>query len=1059
MKRIKSFFYILMIFCGLVLSAFTSKAESPQQIIVTGSVLDEGRIGLPGVSIQIKGTASGTVTNNDGRFSLSVPGEQTVLVFSFLGFQSQEITVGSRRDFTVVMLESIESIDEVVVVGYGIQKRASVTGAISSVQVDELKVSSSASIANALAGRISGLTSTQRAGGQPGRDDATMYLRGAATINGTSPLILIDGVPRDNIRTIDPNEVETISILKDASATSVFGVRGANGVIMITTKRGQVGKPELNINFTQTFSALTREPERVHSLEYLSYRNTALKNDGLESGMFSEEVIEKFRNPLAGLDPNAPDYEQQAAIRKFMYPDNDYYRMMMKRWSPQTVVNANLRGGTDKISYFMNVGFIHQGGQLKTEPKSTLGYDPASKLDRYSFRSNIDYKITESLTAFVNLGTYIEKVNMPGAGVLYERDQNWMMRDLFYQAQTVLPISPGPTTIAGFGVEPGIPLEPSYLNNGKYMDRSPYEVINYSGYLQETRTNLNSSLGLNWDLSFITKGLSAKGMISFDSYGKSIIYGDRTTLLMMAHVDPNNNELTFSEFRSTSSPLSLWKAVQTSYTINAQASINYSRKFEKHDIGGMVLAQRDYWEGVGADLPYNVLGVAGRVTYNYDLRYFAEVNLGYNGSEQFAPSKRFGFFPAASVGWAASEEEFLKGNQVLTYAKLRASIGRVGNDKMGTTRFLYQDNIEVSGGGYHSSIARGYTVNEGLLGNQNITWEMAEKINVGLDFQFIDAIKGSIDFFTENRSQILLTRKSVPVFQGVSLSNVPKVNMGEVENKGFEVELEYTKRLENLIFSVRGNFGYNQNKRLNVDEVPLGETYAYRTRETGYPIGQAWGYEIDWSQDGGYWTPETLTDDTEYGFGRPRVGDFVYKDKNDDGIVDEQDLVPIGCGSVPRITWGASVNVQYKGFDAYVFFQGLGKYYSNRSDQGVWETTVRGTFFPYHFKAWTEERWRNGDEITYPALSSTTGNTNHKANSFFIMNRSFVRLKNVEIGYTLPSNLLKSVGISQMRIFVSGQNIFTWSPKYRLTHLDPENDDTIGYPVTKMFNFGANITF
>jgi hypothetical protein len=372
------------------------------------------------------------------------------------------------------------------------------------------------------------------------------------------------------------------------------------------------------------------------------------------------------------------------------------------------------------------------------------------------------------------------------------------------------------------------------------------------------------------------------------------------------------------------------------------------------------------------------------------------------------------------------------------------------------------DNITQNGGGYHSSLSQGKYIYEGLLGNKVLQWETAQKYNLGLDFQILNDLTGAIDVFRENRSEILISRRSIPTWQGMPLGNIPKVNMGEVLNRGFEVELTYTKQLTaDLLVSARGNFGYNHNKRQNVDEVPRDDTYAYPTRETGYPIGQNFGYEIDYAQDGGYWLEETLTDPNrfqpQYTFGTPREGDFVYVDKNNDGIIDEKDQAPLGFGGIPRITWGASVSAQYKGFDCYIFFQGLSKYNEYHTD-GVRENSTAGVYYDYHRTAWTRERWNNGEEITYPALS-TGQTTNHISNSFFVLDRSFVRFKNAEIGYTLPANLLKMVGISKMRVFITGQNICIWSPKFRTTHLDPEINSSSGYPTTRSFGFGANITF
>src|SRR5690554_3208806 len=427
--------------------------QQEADITITGIVRDQSKEPIPGVTVSVLGSGTGTATDMDGKYAITVP-EGSTLVFSFIGFQPHTVRVGAQNVIDVVLLEDISSLEEVVVVGYAEQRKVSVTGAVASVNTNELRQSSSASLANALAGRLSGLTSIQSGGGQPGRDDATMYLRGVATTNGRSPLILIDGVPRDNIRTIDANEVESVSILKDASATAVFGVRGANGVILITTKRGKEGAMDLNISLDQSYTSFTREPQRLHSLEYMALRNEASRMDGVTTPPFSQEVMDKYANPLLGLDPNDPDYEQKAAVRRYMYPDHDYYREFISRYSPQTRLNINASGGTERVSYFVNAAYLHQGGNLNTEPESTLGYDPSSWLDRYNFRANLDYQITSSLKSFLNIGSYIEEVNMPSAG-LYGGDTNWMMRDMLYQAQTILPITPGPRTMDGFGVRPG----------------------------------------------------------------------------------------------------------------------------------------------------------------------------------------------------------------------------------------------------------------------------------------------------------------------------------------------------------------------------------------------------------------------------------------------------------------------------------------------------------------------------------------------------------------------------------------------------------------------------
>lgn len=1024
---------------------------------ITGKVLDEKGEPIPGASVVVKGTTVGTSTNIEGIYQLSVPEDKDIVIFSFVGYISQEIHIGNAANLDVTLKVDEKALEEVVVVGFGEQKKVSVTGSVSSVTSEVLQQSSSASLANSLSGRLPGLTSIQSGGGQPGRDDATMYLRGAATTNGRSPLILIDGVPRDNIRTLDANEVASVSILKDASATAVFGVRGANGVILITTKRGSAGKNELTINAEQSFTSFTREPERLHSLEYMALRNEASKNDGITPLPFSEEVMAKYANPLAGLDPSDPDYARKAMVRKYMYPDHDYYREYISRYAPQTRVNMNVTGGTDKVSYFVNGGYLHQGGNLNTEPKSVLGFDPAAKMDRYNFRANLDYKVTNSLKSFLNIGSYIEQVNMPAAWLYGNSDTGWMMSDLIYQAQTILPITPGPTTIDGFGVAPGQIVDPGY------MDRSAFEIMNRMGARNEVRSNLNASFGAEWDLSnVVTKGLSLKGMLSYDSKATTAMQGKKSERLYLAEVDMVNDKLSYAVKRSDESLLTLTKGADSRYNINVQGSINYARAFGKHDVTGMILGQRDTWESTGGEIPFNVLGVAARATYGYDERYLAEVNMGYNGSEQFAPGHRYGFFPAFSAGWIISNENFLKNNRYITNLKLRASYGKVGNDKMGSARFLYQSNITLGGDGPLGSLGLGQTINQGLLGNPNITWEIAKKQNYGLDLQILRDLNLSVDVFKERRSNILISRGTVPEFQGVPLGNIPKVNMGLVDNKGFELELSYNKALsKDFKIMISGNYGYNRNTVKFLDESVRDESYAYRYRSTGFSLNQSWGYKIDYSNGNGYFNSKEELDSylktTTYGFGEPRIGDFKYIDLNKDGVIDDKDQAPIGYSNIPRVIYGLSLTFEYKGFDLTTFFQGVGKYSSNYSQQGVYEYIIRGTYFDYHKTAWTPERYAAGEKITYPALS-THSNTNHTANDFFVMNRSFTRLKNLVLGYTLPAGSLKALGVSKMRVYVSAQNYFTWA-HLKMGHLDPENDASLGYPVTKMANFGLNITF
>lgn len=1023
---------------------------------ITGKVLDENNQPMPGVTIIVDGTTNGTMTGPDGTFTLGgVPSGATVIV-SCIGYTDQVLPEG-KTNYLVSLVPDSEMLEETVVVAFGQQKKLSVTGAISTVASADLRKTTSTRLDNALAGRVTGLTSMQSGGGQPGVDGATMYLRGAATTNGKSPLILVDGVERDNIRTIDMNEVESISVLKDASATALYGVQGANGVILIQTRKGQKGKAQLNISVDQSWTSFTKEPSRLHSWEYCELRNEALMNDR-QAPEFSEETIAKFRNPLLGLDPSSPDYDNQVAIRKAVYCDNDYYRMYLKSNTPQTRANANISGGTDFVNYFVNVGYIHQGGNLNTESPDYLGYDPQCYMNRLSLRSNLDFHITKNLTASLNIASYAENVNMPAVGDLYRGDQSWMITDIIYQSQTILPISPGPVTDPRFGgVSDGVV-------GYNYLDRSAYEIINRRGFHTNKRKNLNTQFSVNWDLGeLVTKGLSVNGMAAYDTYNIGVLEGRKKERVYNVRVDYDSETLSYSSSNGDKiEPLTMTSSRFSNYQIYVQGSINYARTFGKHNVTAMATAYRRFWEGTSADIPYNVLGTAARATYSFDDRYLVEGNLGYNGSEQFAPSKRFGLFPSGSIGWIASNESFLKGNKYLTWLKFRASYGLVGNDSMGGLRFLYQDDNKIqSGNGFVQGLG-GKIVKEGLIGNKSITWELSKKMNLGVEIGLFKDFRINVDYFTEKRDQILLKRRTVPSFQGVSSDYIPRVNMGKVDNHGVDVEVSYSHTF-NRDFSIssRVNFGFNDNTAIELDEPMRSEEYAYQYHEEGFRLGQEFGYLIDWDSPGnGYFTSQDEIDSYyPYGFGgKPRVGDFVYKDVNGDGVIDQKDLSPIGYSTtVPGLNYGISLGLNFKGIDFNVLFSGLGRYSKYYSGQGVVEWTKQGTYFDWTRNGWTEERYKNGEKITYPAIS-TTKTVSHTENDFFIQNRSFLRLKNIELGYTLPERFLSKVGVKALRVYVSGQNLFVWD-NLRITHIDPEQNNSYGYPITKNVTLGLNINF
>ncbi len=1017
---------------------------------VKGKVTDTNGEGLPGVTVLEKNTQNGTITDFDGNYQLKIQKSQAaVLQFSFVGMETKEVAVNGKTTIDVVLTDDSKKLEEVVVVAYGSQKKVSVTGAITSVSTKDLKQSPSANFVGALAGRLPGLVTVQGSG-RPGSEGIEMYLRGASTTNGTQPLVLVDGIPRDIITNIDPNEIENVSILKDASATAVFGVRGANGVILITTKRGSTATPKLSVSGEFGLQDFTRMPEVMDSWEFASLRRQALLNDGVAvPAQFSEDAISKFKN---GTD-------------KVLYPNTNWFDLMVKPNAPMSRYNVNISGGSDRVKYFVNASYTHQGTMYKTESKEKLGYDPSFKMDRYNFRANLDVKMNSWITSSIDLAGYLESVN----GSQFSASTKISPIISIY-SQT--PITFGPLTVEGYGVPTDRVI--GTIGNAN----TAYGGLNRSGYENITRSNLNTSLAFDFNLGWLTKGLSSKVSVSFDSKSTAEINGSKSHLVYFYSVirtpDPNDPTQTIdkADFSTTTSeqffPLSLSKSSNFLYKMNFQWRLNYNRTFDKHNVTGMILAQRDNNEAASGTsenlLPYNMLGYAARATYGFDDRYLIEGNLGYNGSEQFAPGKtRFGFFPAASVGWVASNEAFLKDSKVITKLKFRASYGKVGSDKLGEDRFLYLDNVSVASGGYSPSLGLGKSINEDLIGNPYITWETAYKQNYGMELSLFKNLSLNVDVFSEKREDILLKRGTVPALQGLPLAVVPKANIGRVNNKGYELELSYNKIInKDLSFRVSANYNFNENKVIELDEALRDPSYKYPYEKTGYSLSQEWGYLIDWNSPGkGYYVSQEEIDNSGLTFDgvQPKPGDFVYKDISDDKAINDRDKAPIGYGSVPRVTYGANLSVSYKGFDFSALVQGTGKSSDFYSSYGVFEWTKDGFFTDYHRNSWTKERYESGAKITYPRLTAqTSGSYSTKENSFFIMDKSYVRLKNAEIGYTISKNVAKKIGTQSIRFYVNGQNIFVWD-KLPVKNFDPEQKSGTEHPILRVFNFGANIVF
>lgn len=1043
--------------------------------VITGIVTDDNNEPLIGVSILSKDNSNqGTITDFDGRFSLSVSRLPVVLVFSYVGFQTQEVQFSNLKMQKIILKSDAKLLDEVVVVAYGAQKKVSVTGSVSSINNKDLMKTSSANFATTLVGRLPGLTAMQTSG-EPGRENVNLFLRGAATTNGTSPLILVDGVPTDNITNIDPHEIANVSILKDASATAVFGVRGANGVILITTQRGEKGKVKVNSSVEYSIQQFAFKPKRIDSWDYAVLRNESKQNEGaIPYSEFSEEDIRLFETWKTG-QPEDP----------YWHPNQNWHKILFKDTAPMIKTNVNISGGTDKVKYFVSAGYVHQGGIFNVESKKKLGYNPQSNLDRYNFRSNIDYKFNSRIKATVNLSSYVEKVN----------STNGSLHTIFGGSLMHRPTSAGPISDTAYKLKLGADMVQSQAGRvvADPLDplESAYALLNRTGYKTETKSGINALTALDIDLGFITPGLTTKGQIAFNSMARSSTYGKRD-YVRYKYAELNKEHyyvLDLGVDDDSETPVALSKGAASTYFINLQWHLNYARVFnKKHHVGALLLAQRDYREASEDEaiadkyLPFNVIGFSARGTYAYEDRYLFEVNMGYNGSEQFSPKKRFGFFPAFSAGWVVSNESFLRDNDILSNLKLRYSFGKVGNDKIGNSRFLYLDKINANGGyndDYYSwhmpSLGHGGKIEEQALGNPDITWEIAKKQNFGIDFGFFHDFSVSFDYFTEDRDNILISRGIVPSIQGRPQSALPKVNLGKVENKGYEVEAAYNKLFKNeLALNVRLNYSYNSNKVKYYDEALLSDEYAHRYRVTGYALGQNWGYKIDYSKNettgrdgsGFFISQESIKNSgLHYLVGTPLPGDFIYVNTSgdDEGTINDRDLVPIKYSSlVPKISYGASLGLSYKGIDFSCLIQGIGKFSKYYSEAGIFEELAGKTYFDMHQDRWSADRYQRkmaGEniKISHPRLANTPS-TSHMANTYYIMDASYVRLKNMEIGYTLPSSVTNRIGVNNIRLYVNGNNLYTWH-HLETDSFDPEQTGPTQYPNMRTYNFGLNVTF
>ncbi|MBP7293788.1 MAG: TonB-dependent receptor [Bacteroides sp.] len=1007
-----------------------------QQRQVTGIVKDQTGEPIIGASVLEKGSTNGVITDLDGNFKLTVSNAvKAVLQISYVGYKTQEISVNGKTLLEVVLKEDTELLDEVVVVGYGAQKKESVVGAISQVSSKELLASPAANVSQAIAGKIPGVITTQTSGA-PGQDDTKINIRGRATFAGDgSPLILVDGVER-TFSQIAPDDIETISVLKDASATAVYGVRGANGVMLITTKRGRDQKPEVNLTANWQIQSPTRSDTYLDSYQSVVLLEEALKNDGLPS-QFSANDIEMYRKSAAG---------ELSGLDAMLYPNVDWYDEVLKKSAPAQRYNVSVRGGTKRMRYYASAELYDQKGLIKELSQDMYGNSSSPSYRRYAFRANMDLFLTKDLTFSVNFGTRFEE----------RRGSNTSESSTFSQTFYELNHTPGWLFPVSYEVQNGESTKTLYGGSSQYQSNI-VAALAKGGYYRATNTINETNFVLDYKMDWLTKGLSAKGMVSFDydSYYKKMFKADFATYELN---DRDNYESmdAYNQFNSDGE-LAYSKENSTTYKLYMEAQVNYARQFGKHDVTAMVLYnQNDY--RYNSELAKRYQGLVGRVTYGYDDRYLAEFNAGYNGSENFLQGKRFGFFPAVSLGWRISNEEFMAGTaQWLNNLKIRASYGEVGNDIYtvnGTAqRFLYEEKWSQVSNAYYFGSSGKTGIYESQYPNLGVTWERAHKYNVGLEFGLWNGLlNGNIDVFYEKRNDILTSYLTRPQWVGVALA---AGNLGETKNSGYEIELKHNNRInEDLSYNVGLTYSHARNEIISMDEPELKT--AYRKRE-GNPISQYFGLIAE-----GFVTQADL-DNPDFPvstFGTVKVGDLKYKDANGDGFIDDRDESRIGYSDIPENTYALSLGVNYKGWGFSVMFQGVDHVSRYYDAEAMYAFVSGGKVKEHHLERWNpaQSEAYNLQHANYPLLHyDNYGDHNQRTNSFFLKNGSFVRLKNIELSYTLPENWSKVAGMSNCRLYVNANNLITWDHLNNLT--DPESNGSNRYPIMKTVNFGVNIKF
>ncbi len=988
-----------------------------QQRTISGTVSSTEGSPLEGVTVQVKGTSIGTSTDSQGKYSLMIEGTSRTLSFSLLGYKSQDHVLTGSNTVNIELETDVSALEEAVVVAYGTQRKASIIGAITTVKTQDLKVPV-AKISSSLAGQMAGVVSVQGTG-EPG-SGASFWIRGVGSFGANNtPLILVDGIERP-LDLVDPEDVESFSILKDATATAVYGVRGANGIVLITTKRGrELDKPVINARIEKGVLNPTSLPKLANASQWIDYYND-INFEGSNRYAYPQELKDLYVNKV---DPD-------------IYPNVDWMHEIFKENTTTDRLNVNVTGGGEKIKYYVSGSYIVENGIFK--PERSPNYDPSVNYDKVNFRSNVDIKLTPSTDLGLNLSNQYETKNRLGV------DMATMYEMVLHTTPIAIP------TIYSDGTH-AQPL----------VGQNPYYALNSTGFSEDFWNNAQSLVNITQDFSnLITQGLKANAKFSWDAFNGATLDKRKNPATYYATGRDEDGNLILHKNADGSDYLSLGRSNRGERAINFETSLMYDNLFaDKHRVGGLFLfSMRQRTNNFPGDyiaaFPYRNMGIASRVTYSYADKYFIEGNFGYNGSENFAPGHRFGFFPSLALGYMISEEEFFKNAlPSVNMLKLRGSMGEIGNDQIGgDRRFAYNSEMAWDGGYHFGSNGQQWVggIATGHPGNSTVSWESAIKQNIGFELGLWNKLNIIADYFFEKRDGIYILQESVPSIVGVNVKQY--VNLGKMQNQGVDASLEFNHSTENVTMRVRGNFTYNRNKKLYDDRpTPI---WAYQT-EVGQRLYQQRGLVAL----GLFQSEAEIANSPDQKFSTVKPGDIKYQDINGDGLIDSYDYIAIGDTHIPEINYGFGASVGYKGFDLSAFFHGVDNVTRVIGGGPLYGQSGNILVYGQIYSEVADNRWsaRNPDpNAEYPRLSMVENRNNTQSSTFWQRDMSFLRLKNLELGYNLPKKWTDPIKMSSVRLYIQGQNVFTFS-KFKLW--DPELDTSYGgiYPQMRVFNFGLNV--